>query len=223
MENTQAPLALLEDLGPLFSHPYEPDRFWILVLVFSVPTIAIALIALVRGQVPPVLSLPALFLLPIFGYALGNLHILEESKRVTFCGSCHETMSPLVESMRQDDTTLAGNHYQRGAVSHEFACYQCHSGYGIWGGFAAKLAGVSHMLHTVTGDYEYPISLHAPLDIAACLDCHAEATPFRAVEDHRDSEVQLMLLEREMACTDCHPSSHPAAALNGAAAWAEAR
>lgn len=217
-------MSQLEALGPLFVRPYEPDRFWILVLVFSAPTIAVALFALVRGRLPTVLSLPVLFLLPVFGYALGNLQILEESKRVTFCGSCHETMSPLVETLRADDSTLAGFHYQNGAVSHESACYQCHSGYGIWGGMSAKLAGVRHMLHTVTGAYDYPLSLDAPLDIDACLECHAEATPFRAVEDHHDPDTQRMLVEREMGCTgDCHPSAHPAAALNGAEAWAETR
>jgi hypothetical protein len=36
--------------------------------------------------------------------------------------------------------------------------------------------------------------------------------------------IQQALVSRDMGCTGaCHPNAHPAAALNGAAAWAEAR
>ena len=214
----------MESLGPLFVPPDSPDRFWILILLFALPTMAAALYALVRGRLPAALSYAVLFLMPVFGYVLGNIHVLNESKSVEFCGSCHETMQPLVEALQSDGATLAASHYQRGAVSHRDACYQCHSGYGIWGGTRAKMAGVSHMILTVTGNYTHPLRLVGTFDIQSCLNCHAGARTFRDVEAHRQPSIQRALLERDLHCTPaCHPAAHPPAALNGLAAWERAR
>jgi hypothetical protein len=219
---TQA--SAIENLGPLFVQPSEPDRFWILILLVSVPTIGAACITLVRGRLPSALSSSVLLLLPVFSYVLGNLHVLEESKKVRFCGSCHETMSPVLEALREDEATLAAKHYQRGAVSHRTACYECHSGYGIWGGTNAKLAGVNHMLHTVTGNYAYPLVMRGPFDIDSCLDCHAGSKPFREAVVHQDADIQRMLIDREMGCTgSCHPAAHPPEALRGVQAWRASR
>ena len=210
----------MEDLGPLFVHPYEADRFWILVLIVSLTTIAGGLYVLVRGRLPAALASSSLVLLPLIAYLLGNIHLMNESKRVTFCGSCHETMSPLLETLRSDASTLAGLHYQRGAVSHQTACYSCHSGYGLTGDLTAKTSGMWHMIHTALGTVEYPLALRRPFDIDSCLDCHAEAKPFRAVEAHKDPGLQQALVGRDMGCTGaCHVTAHPEAALNGAAAW----
>ncbi len=214
----------MEDLGPLFIHPYEAGYFWIVVLIVSLATVAACLWVLIRGHLPPVLSSSFIGLLPLFAYLLGDIHLMNESKRVDYCGSCHEAMSPLVESMREDESTLAGLHYQRGAVSYKTACYTCHSGYGIAGDVNAKIAGIEHMIHSALGSQNYPLSLRRPFNIDSCLDCHAEAEPFRAVEIHRDLGIQQALVARDMGCTGaCHVTAHPSAALNGAAAWAEAR
>ena len=210
----------MEPLGPLFVPPDSLDRFWILILVFAVPTMAASVYALVRGRLPAALSYSVLFLTPVFGYVLGNVHLIEESKSVAFCGSCHETMEPLVEAMHTDGATLAASHYQRGAVSYRDACYQCHSGYGIWGGARAKRAGASHMLVTVTEGYTYPLRLVGTFDIRSCLNCHAGARTFREVAAHQQPSIQQALLTRELHCTPaCHPPAHPPAALNGLAAW----
>jgi hypothetical protein len=112
--------------------------------------------------------------------------------------------------------SLAAIHYQRGAVSRVEACYTCHSGYGIWGTFAAKKAGMRHMIHTLTGGYELPLALNGPFDIDSCLGCHLGASRFRAVEMHQSPEVQQALGSREVGCTGaCHPSAHPPSALGG--------
>jgi hypothetical protein len=211
----------VEELGPLFIHPHRPDGFWILILVVSLPTIAACLLVLWRGQLPDALTSSFLLLLPLVTYVLGNMNLADASQQVEFCGSCHESMSPLLESLQSDDVTLAGLHCQRGAVSHKTACYSCHSGYGLSGDMTAKFAGLRHMIHTATGSAVFPLSLNRPFDIDACLACHAEAAPFRAVEAHRDPGLQEALVGRDMGCTGaCHVTAHPADALNGAAAWA---
>jgi hypothetical protein len=214
----------LEDLGPLFVHPYQPDQFWILILIVSLPAIAASLYVLIRGQLPAALSSSFMILLPLVAYLLGDIHLMDESKRVNYCGSCHEAMSPMFETMHNDDSTLAGFHYKRGAISHQTACYSCHSGYGLSGDMTAKLAGMRHMLQTALGSEDYPLRLRRPFDIDSCLDCHAEAKPFRAIEDHRELDIQEALLAREMGCAgECHETAHPEEARHGAAAFAEAR
>jgi hypothetical protein len=170
----------------------------------------------IRGQLPPSYGAAAV-LLPLAAYGLASLHLLEGSKEVAFCGSCH-VMTPLLDSLQDDDGSLAAIHYRRGLVSHDQACYTCHSGYGIWGGVDAKMAGVMHMVRTVTGGYTLPLTHNGPFDIDSCLGCHASAQSFRAVDAHQDPELQKQLLAREISCTGtCHAAAHPESALTGGA------
>ena len=126
-------------------------------------------------------------------------------------------MAPIVTSLAEDNGSIAATHWRQGAVGHANACYTCHSGYGIWGDVGAKTAGIVHMLHTVTGGYEYPLTMASTYDISACLNCHAESARFRAVEAHRDPDLQNSLLSGEIGCAGlCHPPAHPPDALMGA-------
>ena len=204
--------------GSLFvSPPIEPTVDWIRVLpvVVALPAITILVWGLARGRLSPALAVAGL-VLPAAAYGLGMLMVIEESKDIHFCGSCH-VMKPIVESLNATDgSSLAAIHYTRGLVPTAEACYTCHSGYGIWGTFGAKRAGVMHMLHTVTGRYALPIALHGTFDINSCLGCHAGAATFRAVEAHQDPELEKALLDRTMTCTGaCHPAAHPEEALTG--------
>lgn len=210
-------------LGPLFALPHSPHYLWLVGLAVATPAIVLAVIGLVRGRLPVALAVPGVILIPIFAYVIGSLFVLEESKSVAFCGSCHETMSPLVASLTQDNGSLASIHWRKGAVSHVDACFECHSGYGIWGDMGAHLSGVGHMIRTVTGRYEFPLKASG-FDINSCLGCHAEAEPFRAVEAHRDPDLQKQLLSGQLGCVGtCHPDAHPADALMGVGAQQAAR
>ncbi len=204
------------DLGPLFELPADPHYLWLAGTLVAGLAIGVLLIGLVRGRFSRALLLPAL-LLPVAAYGIGYLFTLEESKQVEFCGSCHVTMSPLVKALDEDTDSLASVHWQRGAVSHVDACYQCHSGYGIWGDVDAKIAGVMHMVRTVTGSYEFPIAAKH-FNVNSCLGCHAQAVGFREIEEHRDPEIQQELLSGESGCAeDCHEVAHPESALWGVA------
>ena len=142
--------------GPLFvSPPVEPAVDWLRLLpvLVALPAAAILVWGLVRGRLPPAAAVAGL-VLPAAAYGLGMLMVMEKSKDVRFCGSCH-VMTPVVESLgATDGSSLAAIHYTRGLVPTGEACYTCHSGYGIWGTFDAKKAGVMHMLRTVTGRYD---------------------------------------------------------------------
>ena len=180
----------------------------------AAPAAIILVWALLRGRLPQSFVLAGV-LLPVAAYGLGGLLVVEDSKKVTFCGSCH-VMTPILESLKKDDGSLASIHFVSGRVPHDEACYTCHSGYGIWGGVGAKKAGVMHMLHTVTGGYDLPLKLNGRFDINSCLNCHAQAVRFRAVEAHQPLDIQQALMSGEMSCTGlCHPSAHPESALGG--------
>ena len=177
--------------GLLFvSPPVAAAVDWarVLPVLVALPAVAILLWGMVRGRLPPHMGVAAL-VLTLASYGFGMLMVMEESKDIRFCGSCH-VMTPIVESLRATDgESLAAIHYTRGLVPTNQACYTCHSGYGIWGTF----------------------------DIASCLGCHAGAASFRAVEAHQALDLQEALLNHSMSCTGaCHPAAHPAEALSGA-------
>ncbi|MGH7789244.1 MAG: hypothetical protein ACRERC_20410 [Candidatus Binatia bacterium] len=207
----------MDATSPLFAGPPAAHGIqWLAILALVVGGMAAILLVwgLVRGRLPAGYGMAAVCL-PIAAYGLASLHMLENSKQVSFCGSCH-VMAPIVSSLQGNDESLASVHYTRGLVPHEEACFSCHSGYGIWGGVDAKMAGVMHMLRTATGWYTLPIKHNGPFDIDSCLGCHAYAPSFRAVEAHQDPDLQQQLLSRELSCTGaCHPAAHPESALNG--------
>ena len=210
----------MEEVAPLFVPPGGPDHFWILISLFALPTIGLCVYTLVRGRLPAGLSSAGLLLLPVFAYVLGNVHVLDESKSVNFCGSCHVTMPPLVEAMKAEGEWLATSHFRKSAVAHEQACYVCHSGYGVFGGVNAKLAGISHMIHTVLRSERYPLKMRSTFDISACMNCHAASEAFRAVKGHKTRGIQNRLLSGESGCSGaCHEAAHPPAALNGSESW----
>lgn len=202
--------------GPLFAWQTSPHGYtWLQIfpLLTVLPAVVILLRGLKRGRLSEAAGATGLVFLPMGAYALAMLLLMEDSKRVTFCGSCH-VMTPILESLQQDNGSLASIHFRRGRVSHEEACFVCHSGYGIWGTVDAKMAGIRHMVHTVTGKYERPLKLNGPFDISSCLSCHAQAANFRAVEAHQAIDLQEALMAREMSCTGaCHPSAHPDEAI----------
>jgi len=207
--------------GPLFaSPPVQSAVDWLrfLPVLVALPAAAILVWGLARGRLPPAVAMAGLTL-PAVAYGLGILLVMEESKNVRFCGSCH-VMGPVVQSLTASgDPSLAAIHYQRGLVPTAEACYTCHSGYGIWGTFGAKKAGVMHMVRALTGRYAIPLRINGTFDIASCLGCHAGAASFRAVEAHQAPEVQEALVSHAMSCTGtCHPAAHPEAALTGGGA-----
>jgi hypothetical protein len=206
-----------ENLGPLFQHPVEHYYLWVVSILLAIPAVTIAIWGLIRGQLSAASAVSALIVVPVFAYFLGNLVIMQESKKIAFCGSCHETMGPLVDSSFRDNGSLASQHFRGGSASREDGCFVCHSGYGIWGNAEAKVAGVAHMIHTVTRRYELPLQIRGTFDISSCLDCHAETPGFRGEAAHREPANQDALLSGEMSCTGvCHPAAHPRSALLGA-------
>ena len=207
----------MEELGPLFAHPGDLSDPIGGGLPIAIALVAMALCAaiVIRGRLGDTLLALGLVALPVTAFALSNAVLLDRSRNTDFCMSCH-IMEPLLEVVSDAEPTLAAVHISRGAVRTNQSCYGCHSGYGLWGDVGAKLAGVGHMVATLTGRYELPLRIHGRYDIDACLACHAESGRFRAVVAHQLPDIQQALLAGEMGCTGaCHPAAHPPEALTG--------
>jgi nitrate/TMAO reductase-like tetraheme cytochrome c subunit len=159
--------------------PDSPARHWILLFgIAVVPTLALG---------------------------LGATTVMDDAKRPAFCGSCH-VMHPFIEDLTDPaSTTLAAVHYQNRYIL-ENQCYTCHTDYGPFGPFQAKLDGARHLWKYETGTWRLPIRLVTPYRSANCLHCHGEAKVFR--EQHADMAAELE--SGSVGCLDCHGPAHPA-------------
>ncbi len=192
-----------------------------LFVIVTAPAGLVLVVGLLRGRLSPLWGVIGVVMLPGLAFALGNLALMERSKSVDFCGSCHE-MAPVLEAVAGDGDSLAAIHYRAGFPSKE-ACYVCHSGYGIWGAVGAKAAGVKHMWASLTGSIHYPLAIYEPFDYGSCLGCHAQSRDFRAAAVHDDPEIQSMLRSGELRCAGtCHAVAHPPEALQAPASVASA-
>ncbi len=192
-----------------------------LFVLVTAPAVLVLAVGLLRGRLSPLGGVTGLVILPGLAFVFGNLALMERSKSVDFCGSCHE-MAPVVATVVGNGGSLAAIHYRAGFPSEE-ACYVCHSGYGIWGEVGAKAAGVQHMWASLTGSIHYPLAIYEPFDYSSCLGCHAESRDFRAAAVHDDPEIQSMLRSGELRCAGtCHPVAHPPEALQTPASVASA-
>src|SRR4029450_6780319 len=91
-------------VGSLFvSPPVGPAVDWLRVLpvLVALPAVGLLLWGLARGHLPPAMAVAGRGL-PAAAYGLGMLMIMEKSKDVHFCGSCH-VMAPIVESLNATD------------------------------------------------------------------------------------------------------------------------
>ncbi len=200
---------------------FDIDLIVALFVLVTAPAVLVLAVGLLRGRLSPLGGVTGVVILPGLAFVLGNLALMERSKSVDFCGSCHE-MAPVLETVVGEGDSLAAIHYRAAFPSKE-ACYVCHGGYGIWGEVRAKGAGVKHMWASLTGSVHYPLAIYEPFDYGSCLGCHAESRDFRAAAVHDDPEIQSMLLSGELRCAGtCHPVAHPPEALQSPASLASA-
>lgn len=153
-----------------------------------------------------VLMIVSLFVLPVIVGLGTSATVLETTKTVQSCGTCH-VMDPFVNDLyNPESTTLAARHYKNGWIS-EYQCYNCHTTYGAHGTFEGKRDGFRHWLLFVTGTWEEPISFAGSYPNMNCTSCHSGTTAFRDVPSHR--ALSSKLRADEVSCTSCHGPPHP--------------
>jgi cytochrome c-type protein NapC len=153
----------------------------------------------------------ALFVLPTMAAMLGNVHNIETTKTVEFCGSCH-VMTSYVEDVKSADSRSLASLHARLPVFEGEACYICHADYGMFGGVTTKIGGLHHVVDFHSNDWSTPghrpPALYKPYDMSRCLRCH---DPLRAGAplEHRVHAQKLQ--DRTISCsaTGCHGPPHP--------------
>ena len=69
----------------------------------------------------------------------------------------------------------------------------------------AKLEGLGHAYHNLSGTYPKPIKIAQPYSNVRCLTCHGGAANFLA--KHEKEEIPKLLAGTD-SCLDCHGPAH---------------
>ena len=152
------------------------------------------------------LMIVSMFALPFVTVLSTGATVLETTKTVQSCASCH-VMDPFVNDLYDDEsTTLAARHYKNRWIS-EYQCYTCHTTYGAHGTFEGKRDGFRHWLLFVTKTWDEPITFAGSYPNQNCTSCHVGTQKFRDVPSH------IALSDRmradEVSCISCHGPAHP--------------
>ncbi len=147
-----------------------------------------------------------LFVLPTTATLTSTATVMEETKKIEACGSCH-VMHPFVNDMKNPASpTLAARHYKNNWISRE-QCYSCHVTYGINGTLEGKRDGFRHWLLYITNTYNNPIKYTGSYPNSNCMYCHEETTKWKRVKSHQ-ALVEEFSADR-IACIRCHGPPHP--------------
>lgn len=168
------------------------------------------------------LLLVGVFLLPVTATWSTTTTVMEGTKMVQACASCH-VMHPFVNDMKNPNSpTLAARHYRNNWIAKD-QCYACHVTYGVTGTLAGKRDGFRHWLHYVTDTYPDPIQYVGSYANSNCLACHRGTNKWERVKSHQALLGELST--DRITCITCHGPPHPlpderAAAAASRDAWA---
>ena len=147
-----------------------------------------------------------LFLLPALVLLSTTTTVLEETKTVRSCATCH-VMTPFVNDLKNpSSSTLAAQHFKNKWIP-EHECYSCHTTYGVHGTLASKRDGFRHWLLYVTRTWETPIQYSGTYANSNCMACHVGNKEFESVKSHKALASDLD--EDRVGCISCHGQPHP--------------
>jgi len=146
----------------------------------------------------------AILVLPVIVVFLATAHGMQESMTVDACGECHVMKGHVADLRNPKSDSLAATHYKNRYIQTD-QCYTCHSDYGMFGTVSAKLEGLGHVYHNITGGYDKPIKIRKPYSNVRCLSCHGGAQNFLA--KHEKEQVDNLLSGKD-SCLDCHGPAH---------------
>lgn len=147
-----------------------------------------------------------LAVLPLMVTFLSYQHGFSSAETVESCGACH-LMRPFVADLRDPSSqSLAATHYKNRFIQRH-QCYTCHSDYGMLGTLSAKMDGMRHIRHYVSGTYTLPLKIANPYSNTRCLGCHGESQKFLKSAGH-PPDVRPQLMAGEVSCLACHAPAH---------------
>jgi len=148
----------------------------------------------------------SLFVLPVLITMSASTTVMETTKSVQSCNTCH-IMEPFVTDLSDPDSpTLAARHFKNKWIP-QFQCYTCHTTYGAHGTLEGKRDGFRHWLLYVTGTWDEPIRYSGSYPNQNCVACHGGTENFTLVESHISLSKELST--DRVSCTSCHGPAHP--------------
>ncbi len=185
------------------------SRFLAVLIVVGIALVLYSLIRY-RGQPAGPVSWGILALgagiLPIFVSSAGGLLVVEKSQRVGLCNSCHLTMKPYVDDMKDPKSqSMAALHYKNRYIPDD-QCYVCHTSYGMFGTLQAKKEGIIDVVKYYTHTFSVPVKMRHPYSNNDCLKCHGASAKFLA-SHKKDREA---MFADEVSCGQCHDDDNPA-------------
>lgn len=152
------------------------------------------------------LLLLALFVLPLTATLSTTATVMEGTKSVQACASCH-VMHPFVNDLKDPSSpTLAARHYRKNWIARD-QCYACHVTYGATGTLAGKRDGFRHWVYYITNTYSDPIKYAGSYENSNCLACHGQTTKWEQVKSHQ-ALAEEFATDR-VTCIRCHGPPHP--------------
>jgi len=152
------------------------------------------------------LLLLALFVLPLTATLSTTATVMEGTKSVQACASCH-VMHPFVNDLKDpSSSTLAARHYRNSWIARD-QCYACHVTYGATGTLAGKRDGFRHWVYYITNTYSDPIKYAGSYENSNCLACHRQTTKWEQVKSHQ-ALAEEFATDR-VTCIRCHGPPHP--------------
>ena len=152
------------------------------------------------------LLLLGLFVLPLTATLSTTATVMEGTKSVQACASCH-VMHPFVNDLKNPNSpTLAARHYRNNWIARD-QCYACHVTYGATGTLAGKRDGFRHWVYYITNTYSDPIKYTGSYENSNCLACHGQPTTWQQVKSHQALAEEFST--DRIACIRCHGPPHP--------------
>ena len=152
------------------------------------------------------LLLLALFVPPLTATLSTTATVMEGTKSVQACASCH-VMHTFVNDLKDPSSpTLAARHYRNNWIAKD-QCYACHVTYGATGTLAGKRDGFRHWVYYITNTYSDPIKYAGSYENSNCLACHGQTTKWEQVKSHQALAEEFST--DRIACIRCHGPPHP--------------
>jgi len=165
----------------------------------------------IHGTVSWVALITGVAAIPVVTLLVGTVVVLERAEQVQFCASCHLTMKPYVDDLKNAaSNSLAAAHYKNRYIPSN-QCYECHTSYGLHGTVQAKISGMIDTYKYYTRTYQLPIKMRNAYRNDDCLKCHALSAKWEPL--HQD--VRDALFTGQMTCMECHQEKNPAHNLTG--------
>ena len=194
-------------------------------LVFALVGVSILLVLVVviwpsitASRQGKIMAFLALFIVPLVAAGVGVSEHMERAEQTTFCLSCH-IMEPYGRSLYVDDPAyIPAAHFQNHRIPADRACFTCHTNYGMFGTFHAKMEGLHHVYVYWFGTPKRPIQLYYPYNNRECLHCHDGA---RSFEDPTHTAMMDDLKSNKLSCTTsgCHDTFHNVDQLSQVKFW----